>query len=347
MPGTKAEAIKQLKTIPARTREELEFLLDPPADYELGQYEKVVLTRSRADNSKINWGLLGWRYKFHAQYFNFIKQSSEHRKVPKPSAYPYTGEGFLEFVLDVGLPTEEYEHPMIQLKEDAKGFVSGNLHWMDKKEAERVRKENRTSKEKRSLKDRPFIEFQGKKYYETIIQGNIEYVWNAKLGTSGSKFEAGEQVNFLLRFDVWALAHDTNTHGRIIEYIDPEGDLTDPFNMRLKVKEPEHAHADRMNAFRQSTADIIAGLVKVCLGCGVQWRIIEDHVLWVREPLNTRIGPCNKQHTKIKRKKKIWGSPLAVVRAGLSIPHAPILSGKDISSFQSRGERDDDWWEEG
>lgn len=325
------KAIRKLKKTPFRTREELEYLLDPPTDIELNDiHAKGYLTKTKKSSTVFKCGLLGYEYPIHVIYFRYMFQSSRERKTPLPIEYEHTGKDLLEFILEVGLPDKNYKDPIIQLTNKKLGYVSGNFHWKDK-----VKKTSVKVDKVKKDSNRKFVVFKDRKYYKTKIQGNIEYVWDSKRAKEKTT-PADGYVKRFLRSDIWEAFHTSYSTNRTIEVIDPDGDPFDPLNLRLKATISTHPSHDRMWAFRQSTADILAGYVKVCLGCSAQWRILEDKVWWVRKPAEIKYGPCESHHLVAKEKSE-WASATDIMRAGLELPHAQVTAGLDDASFLNRG----------
>jgi hypothetical protein len=325
------KVIEKLKRTPERTREELELLMNPPDLSIFAKEDQEIVMRGRT-GQQINWGLLGKNYPAHRKYFTAIRQAIRNSKVAPTSDFDYIPEHFLEFILEVGLPETEMVHPTIQMDDRDKGYIRGNLVWKEKDE--------KIPLYKKKKEDRDYIEFNDLRFYETVVNGEKDYAFSlnkmeriAFFGDEGSGFKK----EYLRRY-VWNYYFGERTNdSRIIEYIDPNGDLTDPFNLTIKATIPTHKKKDRLTAVRQASADIMLGYIKVCLGCGAEWREIGGKVLVIRDGEQGTFGQCEQKHLNMLRMEK-WESRVQVLRAGYEIPHVPLIDHSQEDSYLNRGD---------
>ena len=321
------KAREGLKLCKKPTRKWLEQLRNPTdalAEKMGKTHLKKHLEEAGAHN-KNYWGLLQTVYSYHAYFINYVRKANDIRKNPLPIEYNSDVDGFIEFVLDTGIPPKGMEDPCLDLRDKKKGYIPGNFVWTEKSEIVRSKTGKSTARKHKptAIEKRKCIVYHCQNYY---LRPNTEteYEWQLSredLIDKGLRADnPGRIQRKLLRQEVWVNNYGAVPSRASVIYKDPKGDLTDPRNVELSFPDEAAASYYRTQQLKQAMADITAGYLKVCLGCYASWRIIDNRVLWEREPSKREdlIGPCEKSHENAK-KMKIWKD-----RFLLNIPHATV-----------------------
>lgn len=330
-PGKVEKRRKLVYSTPIRTREELWALQDPKDKKNLSQADKKILW-SVKKHQNINWGLLGSRYPVHAKFFVSMKASLDNSVEPLPTEFEYTVEDFINFILITGLPTEPLDNPALALKKREDGFVQGNFQWLEKEDVSGITN-------RQFIRRGPFVIFNGRKYHKTTSNKKVDYVYYTNVEEREYDPELDKRNS--LRNDLWDFYFGKRgIPSRTLEYIDPNGDPLDPFNLRYKStghNSSYYATRDSEIKLRQDLSDITFGYIKICLGCCAEWRVIDNKILEVRKGKQGQFGPCEEKHNKIKGMKK-WKSATEVYKAGHRFQHVPLLEKDSPLNFQTRGD---------
>ena len=330
-----------LKLCKKPTRQWLNALREPTEKLvkQLGKSHLQKHLKDAGPNNKNYWGLLQAVYTYHTYYIAYVRRSNGMRKVPLPMAYNYDVDGFIEFIMDTGIPSPDIEEPHLHLIKEELGYVPGNFVWVEKDEAVRS-KTGKRQRKKVKAETQPCIIYHCQPYY--LVQGSeTEYQWllSREEGKGGLRSEVVGQVQQkTLRHEVWKNNYGPIPDGGVVQYKDPDGDLTHPDNVHLTFVHEADGSRYRLRNLKQSWADMFSGYLKICLGCAGSYRRIDGKILWERKGKEGDLGPCE-EHCIKAQSEESWKD-----RYGLTIPHAPVAKPAPWTATQLYVNRSGDDW---